>query len=224
MSHGSLGRIVFFGIGVLCLVPVAGCGGGGSLESEDFGDRLEALRNLEGRTDDQAIQMLVEAARHPDEKTATEAVWLLGRIHKERARQGLLGVLSEEDRDKVRHAAVASLLQMYAPDQEGKKVVVQMFRRLIQHDPSPRVRAEAAAALGRLGGFSEVQLLADVAVDDGAVVVESRCVQAIEELVGVEFGFDPSADADARRAVLLRVREIAPDIAAKYMRSERRNP
>ncbi|MGB3086888.1 MAG: hypothetical protein WBC53_04045, partial [Phycisphaerae bacterium] len=89
-------------------------------------------------------------------------------------------------------------------------------------DPEGAVRAEAAAAVGKVGTLDDVPFLTDLAAADPSVAVQSRAVGAIETLTGYRFPYDSRASEEQRREALERLKEDARRIAEFQKRFEQR--
>jgi HEAT repeat protein len=202
---------------VVGLAALAGCAEkAGDVESKDRSARLQGVRQLAAEDSAEAVARIERAASHPDALTAIEAVRVLGASPRPQARQALRKVIAEEPRAPVRREAVIFLGQR-PKDRVGDEDL-EVLRRVVVRDPDPRVRSDAAAALGTVGGLADVKLLVDVATTDEDLLVQSRAVRAIEDLLDLRFKYDSKAPAAEREAALRRVRDLAPAIAEKYMK------
>jgi hypothetical protein len=193
---------------------LAGCSGADEkIRSDSLDERLEGIQELAERDDEEAVARLAEAVTHEDMATAMEAVAALQRMHHSSKVQVLRDVAEKEEREDLRQAAVRALLRHR--EDHSRQEALEVIRRVLQHDPDPQVRAEAAAAIGRTGTFEDVDLLCRVARDAESVIVESRCVAAVEKLVGLDFGYSSTAPESKRREAVQRVVNQAPGIARK---------
>lgn len=216
MSSAQQWRLVCaFCLGLLWL---SGCSSPGDTDSPDLGERLEAIRRLADEADDEAVERLAGAARHEDTRTACEAVWALGRAPRQSAVRALERVVSvkSESRPRVRQTAVMALGRRKEP--RAREVLLEVART----DPEGAVRAEAAAAVGKVGTLDDVPFLTDLAAADPSVAVQSRAVGAVEALTGYRFPYDSRASERERREALERLKEDARQIAEFQKRFEQR--
>ena len=178
------------------------------LSSEDPTDRMEALRRLAASNSDKAVAKIVEATEHADPGTAREAVWALARSGRARAQEALAEVAGGAKRPKVREAAVMALGEQHTP------ASVEALRKVLRSERDGHVRAEAAAALGKVGDLDDVALLVDVASSADSVGVESAAVGSIQRLLTVDFQYQASDPVEKRRETLDRIRQQAPGFVA----------
>lgn len=191
---------------------LAGCrGSGDDLGSPDTATRLQAIHDLEREDSAGAAQRLTQAVEKQDAATATEAVWALGRMQNPTAGAALHDLAAKSNRQEVRNTAILALCWQVQRDREDAAEARVLFRHSAQDNKDATVRATAAGALGVVGSPEDVGLLVKVASEDKDVRVQSQSVRAVERLLGgVRFGYDSTAPAADREAVLARVRELAP--------------
>lgn len=191
-------------VGCLAVLLAAGCSdSSNNLSSSDQAERMRAIFAVAARADDNAVEQLAPLVKDADIKVASEAIVALGRIRSDRAREVLQTVVTSEPRGDLRMWAATGLAQHKDPK------VVEVLRRAVSRDPAPKVRAAAAAAVGRIGTVDDAPYLADAAMSENDQSVVRSEVTAIQSLVGVYFGYKPDAPPEARRAVLTRIRDQA---------------
>ena len=213
MSSKGTRRLIAVGAAAMgaCFL-VGGCGGSGDdLDSPDTAARLQAIHDLEREDSAEAAQRLTQAVQGQDAATATEAVWALGRMQNPTAGAALHDLAAKSNRQEVRNTAILALCWQVQRNREDAAQVRGLLRQAAQGDENATVRATAAGALGVVGTLEDVDLLVKVASEDTDVRVQSQGVCAIERLMGgVRFGYNSTAPAADREAVLARVRELAP--------------
>lgn len=218
MSSQGKWRLIAVGAAAMgaCFL-LGGCGGSGDdLDSTDASARLQAIHDLERKDSAEAVQRLAQAVQGQDAATATEAVWALGRMQNPKAGAALHELTAKSKRQEVRNTAILALCWQVQRNREDAAQVRDLLRHSAQGDEDATVRATAAGALGVVGTLEDVDLLVKVASEDTDVRVQSQGVCAIERLMGgVRFGYDSTAPAAEREAVLARVRELAPHFLQK---------
>lgn len=110
---------------------------------------------------------------------------------------------AEEKRGAVRQEAVIQLGRQRSPE------ALAVLRQVIKTDPDPRVRAAAATSIATQRSLLDVPLLVQVAENETDPLVQARAVGSVEQLVGLKFGYDPTASPAERKKALLRMRSIA---------------
>ena len=213
MSLKGTRRLIAVGVAAIgaCFLLVGCDGSGDDVGSPDTATRLHAIHDLEREDSAEAAQRLTQAVEKQDAATATEAVWALGRMQNPKAGAALHDLAAKSNRQEVRNTAILALCWQVQRDREDTAQVRDLFRHSAQGDKDATVRATAAGALGVVGSPEDVALLVKVASEDKDVRVQSQSVRAIERLLGgVRFGYDSTAPAADREAVLARVRELAP--------------
>jgi HEAT repeat protein len=188
-------------------VWLGGCKDAGEqATSSNAEDRLQAIHALADRNDDASVQRLAEASRHEDVRTATEAMSSLGRVRHPEASRALVQAATTDQRAPMRQLAVRTIGERR--DMDSAPVV----RQILLGDADPRVKAEAAAALGRIGTLDDVDLLTNVATNTKDVLLQSRSVAAIERLLHLRFDYSPTAPESERQRAVARL-AAAPDLA-----------
>jgi hypothetical protein len=189
------------------------------------------LNEVQKLGEDEEVEELEQVVENESERLAIQAVVGLSRARRprsrSRAREALYSVAGSDERPRVRQAAVQAISRTRQPEEQPRSR--EVLRRLARLDPDPRVRAEACDGLGDVGTLEDVQFLVDVATSPGQeLMVESRAVAAIEDLLDIDFQYSSRASQSERRDALGRIKRIAPAIARKYMRYPRgrggRNP
>lgn len=105
-----------------------------------------------------------------------------------------------------------------APDQTDSKIAAverlsrggaearPVLTQTLQQDASPRVRAEAAAALGVVGQIESMPELL-TAMEDPDPLVRARAGAAVRRIMGANFYFRAEADPAERRRVIEVIRK-----------------
>jgi HEAT repeat protein len=209
----ALGLVLAAGLAVLgCDDPTA------ELDSSDTRQVIDALREC-GKTEDEEVAARVaEVVSHEDTMVAAEAVRSLGRMRNRRAVQVLRDVAAgtKDKRSALRQEAVIQL----GWQREAKEEALPILREVIKVDPDPRVRAAAATSIEHQRSLVDVALLVEVAENETDPIVQGRAVGAVERLVGLKFGYDPTASKDERQKALERMRRLAT-VAAAAMKQHR---
>lgn len=192
-------------VAAVLAILAAGCGGSAAekLASDDAAERIEALRDLGRSGRDEDVDRASRAAAHADLATARAAVRALGRMRGKAAAGALSRLAAEEQRSRVREAAVVELSHRH------EAALAEVFRDRLLSDPSPTVRAAAATAMQRLGDWDGLDVLIRVAEQDESPFVRSRAVGAIERMASIRFGYSPSAPEAERQEALERIRRWA---------------
>jgi len=201
------------GVVAVMALGLAGCSD--PSENLDASDRdvcREALRECarEGGGAE-VVERVAAVIPHDDTVLAAEAVRTLGRIQTARAVE-ILGEVASGAREKraaIRQEAVVQLGRQEGPE------VLEVLRKVVKVDPDPRVRIAAVTSLGWKQSLKDVPLLVEVAENETDPVVQARAVGAIERLVSLKFGFDPSAPLEERQKALQRLRPTALTAARK---------
>jgi len=181
----------------------SGCGDSPTenVSSSEQAKRIEALRVLANRDDDEALAKVAQAIQHDDLVTAREAVRAVGRMPGERSGPVLSRVATSDQRPEVRREAAVQLGRVRSPTR------AETLRRTIVTDPDPAVRAEAVMALGRIGQPSDAHMLVDLLdKPDEELLVQKAAVTAIERLTGLRFGYDFEASGPERQIMHKRMR------------------
>jgi len=187
------------------------------LDSPDAAARLRAIHDLEREDSDEAARRLTQAVQGQDVTTATEAVWALGHMQNPTASAALHDLAAGSNKRQVRNTAILALCWQVRRDRERAAEVRDLLRQSAQGDESATVRATAAGALGVVGTLDDIDFLVKVASEGTDVRVQSQGVRAIERLLGgVRFGYDSTASAEERQAVLARIQKMAPLFVQRF--------
>ncbi len=132
------------------------------------------IEAAETQIDQQDFSDLLDKLRDPDIAVKADVVRTLGRIQARGAVPGLIKLL--EDRDEwTRSYAIRALAKI------GDTKAVEKLADLIINDPEFIVRAEAAEALGQIGGTGASPALKK-ALRDSTVSVRAAAVRALGKL------------------------------------------
>ncbi len=192
---------------------LAGCSDPtGGLDSGDPKETIDALRACAENADEEVAERVAEVVSHEDTMVAAEAVRSLGRMRHRAAVEALTQVASgqKDRRTPLRQEAVIQL----GRQRQAKEEVLPVLREILQRDPDPRVRGAAAVSLSKQKSLHDVALLMEVAENETDRVVQAQAVGAVERMVGLRFGYDPSASKAERDVALGRMRRFAIRAAA----------
>jgi HEAT repeat protein len=182
------------------------------LSSLNETERSESLRAVAQRGSEADVDRVAEFAGQ-DDAVASTAVRCLGTMHHPKAAETLMMLAESAPRPAVREEAVLQLGRVAGPE------AIPILEKVLVYDFDPRVRGAAATSLARQNALVDVPVLLDVAETDTDVAVQGRAVGAIEELVGLRFGYDGRASAAKRAEAIKRIRSVAvPAAAALYDR------
>lgn len=215
-------------IAAAMLFGLTGCGDEASLEHLDSADQQKRLKALDALTDeesDEAIEAVERVTRHEDRRTAQAAVRVYTRMNRRRASRALrtLGRIADEDqRPSVRTEAVTQMAYLNPTDESGAPVA-EKLRTVAESDEDPNVRAAAATGLGRLGDRSAetIETLLRIAETAETNKERARAVAAIEHLIDLDFGFEPTDPPAKQRATIQRIRGLALQAAAALEQEKR---
>ena len=207
MAKYATWAAVAAGLGLVGLGLAAGCSDPESkIQSADAKTRIEGIKELAKRQTDQAVQKIAEGVNDRDETVACEVVRALATIQRPAARKVLRDVATTDKRAVVRQVAVSQ----YGAFQES----LGTLRDTARLDEDPAVRREAVDGFVRQRSLADVPLLVEIAETEQDLAVQARAVNAIERLVGIQYGFDPKAPLAARKKALERIRSQAIRMAA----------
>ena len=178
------------------------------VQSADTREVVKSVEELARRGSDEDIERIYEVTTHNNSLVAAEAVRGLGSIRRPKAVEALSRVVAEEQRSDIREEAVLQL------GRQKEDPPISILRQVIQADPDARVRAAAATSIAGLRSWDDAALLMDVAERDPDLVVQSRAVSAVEDMIGLKFGYDSRAPMAERQKALARMRSIALTAAA----------
>ena len=202
-----------FAAGALACLMMAGCSDPTvNLESGDADETIRALRQCAKTPSEKVVERVAQVVSHEDTMVAAEAVRSLGRMQHPKAVETLADVAGgkTDRRSALRQEAVVQLGRL----REAREAVLPVLRDVVQHDPDPRVRGAAAVSLSKQQSLLDVPLLMEVAENETDRVVQAQAVGAVERMVGLKFGYDPSASQEEREAALRRMRRVAGPAAA----------
>jgi HEAT repeat protein len=176
------------------------------LQSEPTGlEYMMAARASSRLRDPRAVEPLIQALRHPDSFVRERAAEALGELGDARAIDPLVEALADPgDSDRlesmaVRHAAAIALAKLGEVDfralgeigdpchglerlaECGDPRLLTPLLRALRDPHNPRVRADAAVALGKLGDLRAVQPLIAATIDN-EWEVRSHAFEALGEL------------------------------------------
>ncbi len=203
--------------GVWTALALAGCNDPtADLDSDRAEEVIRALRACAQSGDEQVVDRVASVVTHPDVMVAGEAVRTLGRLRNPKAVEVLkeLAAGARDKRSAVRVEAVTQLGRRL----EAREEVLPVLRQALKVDPDPRVRAAAATSIAKQRSLNDVALLVEVAENETDPVVQARAVGAVEQLVGLKFGYNPAAPKAEREAALRRMRRLATTAAAAMKR------
>jgi len=203
---------------VLCggIFWLAGCQDpADKVNSSDPSQRIEAVRALSKRATDEDIDRVAKVAATDDAVVADEAVRGLGSIRRPKSVEALRKVAANDRRTEIREEAILQLGRV--KDAGG----LEMLRQTLRTDPDSRVRAAAATSLARVRSLPDVALLMEVADADEDLMVQSRCVGAVEQMIGMKFGYESHASPEERRKAMDRMRAVAMKAAANLIETDR---
>lgn len=212
ITSNRVGRAVVAALVGLSGLWVAGCGG--SDAESNAPPEVKEIRQLAKSDKDEHVKIVVDRVQHKDQMVAAEAVRGLGQMRRPQAADALRKVAASDQRGGIRQEAVIQLGRKNEPQS------LEVLRQIVKTDPDPRVRGAAATSIARLGSLTDVAVLMDVAETDNDLVVQSRAVGAVEQLIGLKFGFDSKAAPEARKKAMERMRSVALT-AASVLQQER---
>jgi HEAT repeat protein len=190
------------------------------LDSGDSDQTIAALRECAGSANEKVVERVAEVVSHEDTMVAAEAVRSLGRMRHPAAVDALKQVAGgqKERRSPLRQEAVIQL----GRQRGAKEKVLPVLRDILQRDPDPRVRGAAAVSISKQKSLHDVALLMEVAENETDRVVQAQAVGAVERMVGLKFGYDPSGSKAERDAALERMRRFAIRAAAAVEQWEKK--
>jgi len=196
----------------LMALGLAGCSDPSeNLNASDRDVCLEALRECAAGGGDEVVERVAAVVAHDDTLLAAEAVRTLRGIGSPRAVEVLCEVASgaKEKRGSIRKEAVIQLGRL----QGGGGLDV--LRRVVKVDPDPQVRVAAVTSFAWRRSLQDVPLLVEVAENETDPVVQARAVGAVERLLWLKFGYNPSGTPEERQEALRRMRAVALTAARK---------
>jgi len=219
IKRAVLGTLLVAG---LAIFGAAGCSDPTSKLSDANSDEvIKGLRQCAKSDSDEVAEKVAQIVNHQDEMVAAEAVRSLGDMRRSaKVLPVLRQVAAQDKRGAVRQEAVVQLGKQKAPE------ALDTLRSVVKADPDPRVRAAAATSLSRQRSLPDVALLVEIAENEQDPMVQSRAVGAVERLIGLKFGYDPTAPLAERKKALQRMRSIALTAAAslqQWKQSQRQN-
>ncbi len=170
-----------------------GAGAARLAQSEDPAARLQAVRQLRGKSSALALRTLRRLCEDPDVRVAVQAVRALGAGGGRAGGKALKALLANGKRGRVRGEAAAAL-GLY----ESTPVELLGERLRITSEPDPDARIGAAKGLARLGKSAGLKELLHVLENDDDPRVRAVAVVAIQKIIGVRFRYDPTAPHDDR--------------------------
>jgi len=210
-------RLLVAGVTAMSCLAVAGCSDpAADLGSGSTAETIEALRACAETRDPEVVKRVAQVVSHQDTMVAAEAVRSLGRMRHEKAVAVIQDIAAGtlDRRSAVRQEAVIQL----GRQRQASEEVLGTLREVVTVDPDPRVRAAAATSIAQQRSLMDVALLIDVAEQETDPVVQARAVGAVEKMVGLRFGYDPTASKDEREAALQRLRRLGTTAAAAAKR------
>ena len=204
-------------VAALACLTMAGCSDPTvELNSADADETIQALRDCAKTPGEKVIERVAEVVSHEDTMVAAEAVRSLGRMRHPQAVDVLNDVAggTKDRRSALRQEAVIQL----GRQREAREQVLPVLREIIKVDPDPRVRGAAAVSISRQQSLLDGALLIEVAENETDRIVQAQAVGAVERMVGLRFGYDPSGPKAERDAALRRMRRFAMPAAAAVKR------
>lgn len=172
---------------------------------------FQAAATLARGGDVNALTTLVSALSDGDAKVRVEAATTLGQVGKA-AVPSLLKALREGNAD-ARAAAIGAMERI------GDRRAVEELARLARSEPYVAVRAQAVTALGRLGGETAREALAD-ALKDSDAGVRLRAVEALGRADGAQsVQAIAQALSDPDESVRKKVEEVLQGIGTAEARA-----
>lgn len=153
--------------------------------SPDVDERLEAVAELVGRTDEASLRTLGQLVRDPVPRVALAAVRAIGAGRGKLNKQALRKILAENDSGVLRGAAAEALGRFKDTD-------FRLLTDVLNKAESPAARAGAARGLERLRNPASADRLADALSDPDARVRRSAYV-ALGRITAQYFVFDAAA-------------------------------
>ncbi len=170
-------------------------------ESPDPQDRLEAVRELRGRSSGLARRTLSRLPDDPDPRVACLAVRALGERAEPESRRRLEEILSGSRRGQVRAEAAIALGRHPGTD-------LRLLTGSLARDPDPGVRAGAAAGLEARRDPAAVPALLERLERDPDVQVRRSSFVALRRIVKVRFRYDPDGPLQQRHQQVATIRAI----------------
>jgi HEAT repeat protein len=178
-------------VGGILTVSMAGCKDpNDQIKSADSAIVVEGLHALAKRGTDEDIQQVRNIAEGGDPVLAAEAVRSLGLSTNRKAAEALRAFASNDQRPAIR---VEALVQL--PSVE-KVESLDTLRKVLTHDPDPKVRMTAIAGIEYLRSFDDITkdrrdgILLQMAEKDPDPAVRARAADAIQNIMGVHFDRD----------------------------------
>ena len=166
--------------------------------------RRAAIATLGDLGDDSVIDILIEAMRVGDDRTAGDAAWAIGKLDTPDGTMDTLFKVLADGRGWATTTNVSAVIAMHASADYADKLV-----KLLHHK-NRLVRVNAAAAVGRLGLGEAVNTLTIVLESDPSYVVRIAAARALSRIGGAETALAKAAGEDREPLV----REAAAAVAA----------
>jgi HEAT repeat protein len=167
------------------------------LKATDSKVVIEAIREVAAWNNAEAVRVLTEfVSKQGDEMLAIQAVRSLGLMLRDDSLVTLADIAKTDKRAAVRQEAVAAIGHSRDDKYAG------LLRELVTADPDPRVRAAAIGAMLRYKRLADVAFFVDVADKDQDDLVQAQAMGAVEKLLTMNFGYDRTASAAKRRAII----------------------
>jgi len=148
------------------------------------------------------VEALRQAAAGGNATVAARAIAALAAVGGAQARADLERALSDP-RPELRHAAAAEFARV------SDRHDVAPLNRALADDGNPMVRAAAARSLGELRSWNGLNRLL-AAMDDPDPLVRRAAADAVQNVLGLRFQFDPYGQEQDRRRVIAQVRQELP--------------
>ena len=184
--------------------------GGPDPKSPDMDERLEAVKELVGCTDEASLRTLGELAHDSEVRVARAAVRAIGRGRGELNSGALKDILKAKDcSGAVRGMAAAALGKFKTTD----------FHLLVDildnRQESREARAGAAKGLGHLHNIAAIDSLVKALTDPDAHV-RHNAFEAIGKTAGLYFEFNPAARPGTQTRNLAEIRRQLAGRGARH--------
>ncbi|MDP6636126.1 MAG: HEAT repeat domain-containing protein [Phycisphaerae bacterium] len=173
----------------------------GDPDSPDPDKRLQAITELSGQADAEAVKTLVRLTRDSEPRVAIAAVKAIGAAPKT-SHAPLQRILARPDNSPpVRAEAVAALGKC-----PKKNVPVTVLTKVLKSDPDPQVRAGAARGLARRRDKVAIGELVE-ALEDPDARVRLWAVTAIGRTTALRFDYDAWTEPEKQQKKIRIIKE-----------------
>lgn len=154
------------------------------------------------------VESLRQAAASGNATVAARAIAGLAAVGGTQARSDVERALTDR-RPELRHAAAAEFSRV--TDRHN----VAPLNKALASDGNPMVRAAAARSLGELRSWNGLDRLL-ASMDDPDPFVRRAASDAVQNILGLRFQFDPHGQEQDRRRVIAQVRAELPRLRPAY--------